>query len=317
MSVALLIVALSSTAHAGCPSTLPLPILTNCLSNQFSTMEDSLAAAQARIADLEAELAATDGTIGSLEAELAVLQADYLTSDALSGVTSDITLLQAEVDDLENEIVYDLGDYVSVSTSRNIVYVADANLHIRDGSGGTDGSTNGLGNLIIGYDEDDGADDKSGSHNIILGEDHSYSGYGGIVSGHNNTISGRDASAIGGQTNTVTGDNAVTIGGQTTLVDGWSAAALGGTGNIASGLTAAIVGGQDNEALSSQSVVVAGRENISDGGSALIAGGEDNFTDASRGTVIGGRENYAGGNYSLVVGGSGNSTSSTDEVYVP
>ena len=33
------------------------------------------------------------------------------------------------------------------------VFFDGCNLHIRDGSGDTEGSTNGLGNLIIGYNE--------------------------------------------------------------------------------------------------------------------------------------------------------------------
>ena len=36
-------------------------------------------------------------------------------------------------------------------------------------------SPRGLGNLVIGYNEDSGDDDRSGSHNLIVGGYHSYS----------------------------------------------------------------------------------------------------------------------------------------------
>jgi hypothetical protein len=43
-------------------------------------------------------------------------------------------------------------------------------VHIVDGTGDTDGPVNGLGNLIVGYDADFG-DTRTGSHNLVLGDD--------------------------------------------------------------------------------------------------------------------------------------------------
>ena len=52
----------------------------------------------------------------------------------------------------------------------NDVYIDGANLHIRNGSGYTHVGINGLGNLIVGYNELRAVgDDRTGSHNIVVG----------------------------------------------------------------------------------------------------------------------------------------------------
>ena len=72
------------------------------------------------------------------------------------------------------------------------------NVHITNGEGHTD-SINGLGNLIVGYDDNNAKGvDKTGSHNVVVGAGHSYSSYGGLVAGFRNTASGNYASVSGG-----------------------------------------------------------------------------------------------------------------------
>jgi hypothetical protein len=103
-----------------------------------------------------------------------------------------------------------LADYLFVDSADNALYFEGANLFVQSGSGFTDddGVMTGLGNLIVGYDEDLSGADKSGSHNLVVGSDHSYAGYGGMVSGYNNLISGAYASVLGGS---VQADNGLTI----------------------------------------------------------------------------------------------------------
>jgi len=49
---------------------------------------------------------------------------------------------------------------------------------------------NGLGNLIIGYNELRGSgDNRIGSHNLILGSKNNFASYGGMVAGTLNDIS--------------------------------------------------------------------------------------------------------------------------------
>ena len=102
-----------------------------------------------------------------------------------------------------------LADYLFVDSTDNALYFEGANLFVQSGSGFTDddGVMSGLGNLIVGYDEDLSGADKSGSHNLVVGSDHSYAGYGGMVSGYNNLISGAYASVLGGSVQADTGLN--------------------------------------------------------------------------------------------------------------
>ncbi|MBT3432589.1 MAG: hypothetical protein HN435_01620, partial [Nitrospinaceae bacterium] len=72
-----------------------------------------------------------------------------------------------------------LDPYVTVDANDNI-FITGANLHVRDGSSDTGGAINGLGNLIVGYDENS-SNIKTGSHNIVVGPYHTYSSYGGLV----------------------------------------------------------------------------------------------------------------------------------------
>ena len=65
------------------------------------------------------------------------------------------------------------------------VIVEGANFHVRSGAG-TTASTNGLGNLIVGYNEGGGA--RTGSHNIVLGRDLGFSSYAGLVTGELNSV---------------------------------------------------------------------------------------------------------------------------------
>ncbi len=68
------------------------------------------------------------------------------------------------------------------------------NVQLADGSGATS-SVNGTGNLVLGYDESPGT--QTGSHDLILGEDLSYTGYGDVVAGYNSHATGSYSAAFG------------------------------------------------------------------------------------------------------------------------
>jgi hypothetical protein len=122
--------------------------------------------------------------------------------------------------------------YLSVNT--NVMYglkgphviFTGANVHILSGSGSTDDGMSsvqrpsrrhqprGLGNLIIGYNENCGAEKvRTGSHNIILGTCHAYSAWGGFVAGFDNEISGQYPTVSGGSRNKATAIAASVSGG--------------------------------------------------------------------------------------------------------
>jgi hypothetical protein len=97
----------------------------------------------------------------------------------------------------------------------NEVVITGANLRIVNGLGSTE-TTNGLGNLTVGYNElRQGnpncpqtilcTDTRTGSHNVVVGTGHNFSSFGGLVVAEWNEISERFASVSGGIGNTASG----------------------------------------------------------------------------------------------------------------
>jgi len=133
-------------------------------------------------------------------------------------------------------------EYALMTISGNDVYFAGFNVHIRSGSGATDGdtgsgpTTNGLGNLIVGYDESLGPEDKSGSHNLVVGPYHTYSAYGGLVAGGFNTVSGPHSSVSGGSGNTASGPVSSVSGGQNNITSGTNSSVSGGLSRTAANI---------------------------------------------------------------------------------
>jgi len=120
----------------------------------------------------------------------------FTTSDALPSIEARLAALETNMTDLKTRVITLETENAAlknlladVSRNGNDIYIDGANLHIRDGSGDTAGQVNGLGNLIIGYNEIIGSgDNRTGSHNLILGSRNNYGSYGGLVAGYNDTI---------------------------------------------------------------------------------------------------------------------------------
>jgi hypothetical protein len=186
------------------------------------------------------------------------------------------------------------------------IFFEGCNVHVRDGSGSTEGSgigeQSGRGNIIIGYNEDPDEDDEvpeicsnsstsdvidcqrnggvwgqgiqSGIHNLIIGAGHSFTRHSGLVVGTNNAIAGI------------------------------AAAVMGGKSNVASGDFSTIAGGTDNRASGKSSVVLGGFENTASGADSLVGGGSYNSASGSVATVVGGENNHAQGDVSFISGGN-------------
>ncbi len=240
-------------------------------------------------------------------AQIAAMQAQIDQLVSLVAVQSN------QITNLENKTQY-------ISVTGTEIYITGANLSIRSGSGSTDGTINGLGNLIVGYNESSN-DIRTGSHNLVVGTLHSYSSYGGIVVGRNNTISGRYSSVTSGQVNTASGDYSSVTGGQLNEASSNSASVTGGSNNTASALGSSVTGGnynnatgqysgvsggQSNRAMGSFSNIAAGRENVADGESSSVSGGANNSTTGNFSSVSGGANNVASGLTSSVNGGVDN-----------
>jgi hypothetical protein len=210
------------------------------------------------------------------------------------------------------------------------------NVFIQNGLGATNGlpgdptntdptktKTNGLGNLIVGYNESRGIslDIRTGSHNIIGGAFQNYSSFGGMVTGHDNTITGIYATVSGGDGNQASGPYAVISGGAGNLASGGYASSISGGGdNIASGLVSwvgggannlasrtftSVSGGDGNQASGEYASVSGGDANLASGGWASVSGGALNIASSSADSISGGRNNRTNNFYSSISGGTG------------
>lgn len=119
------------------------------------------------------------------------------------------------------------------------------NVQVVDGQDDTtDGPTNGRGNLIVGWNENI-SDIRTGSHNLVVGIHHSYTSFGGMLAGYNNTLTNGFASVTGGVGNYANGYAASVSGGGLNVASGHQASITGGRLNTASGSNDSIVGGDN------------------------------------------------------------------------
>lgn len=184
------------------------------------------------------------------------------------------------------------------------------NVQIVSGAGTTDAEPNGVGNLIVGYNENLHSFARTGSHNIVVGKDHGYASYGGLVVGRANQITGVYASASAGTGNVASGDYASVSGGEENTASGDLSSISGGQINFASGSVSSVLGGQDNVAAGVNSTVSGGFGNFAEGDTTSISGGTLNQASGLYASVSGGEENVASGAYASVSGGVLNVASS-------
>lgn len=207
---------------------------------------------KAYVDGLEARLAALESANLSLESRLAALEA---ANAAVAAV-------------LEH---FSHAETAGIHT----VVVSGANLQVVDGSGDTAGAVNGMGNVIIGYNalRGGGEDSRTGSHNLVAGDQNNYSSFGGIVAGQLNAIANSYASVSGGALNTASGPNASVSGGAGNSASGPFASVSGGGSNTASGANAAVSGGSNNHATGTAAAVSGGSVNFASGKESSVGGG--------------------------------------------
>ena len=208
------------------------------------------------------------------------------------------------------------------------VTFSGVNLQVVNGLGATD-EVNGLGNLIVGYNEvplsrevpntcsfgefqnptacrDNGERwqrvHRSGSHNLIVGPKHNYSQYAGIVSGKLNTLSSPFSSITAGARNRVSGDGGHVSGGTANHAFGFRAAIVGGENNLTGGFKA-LGDTPDFFRNGNHAVVVGGSWNQANDANAIVVGGYQNRAEGSGSVVTGGSQNTAGSAVDVVTGG--------------
>jgi hypothetical protein len=155
------------------------------------------------------------------------------------------------------------------------IQFSGVNVQVISGSGSTNAAVNGEGNLVIGYDENAEAHEQTGSHNLILGEEQTFTSYGGFLGGFKNADTAPFASASGGFSNTASGELSSVGGGEFNTASAGEASVSGGVSNTASGGGAAVSGGVNNTAKGSVSSVSGGYKNTAEGIRSSIFGGKE------------------------------------------
>ena len=200
----------------------------------IATLTEAVEALQANNEALNAVVSNNTISIGSLYENYS-LQDSKITDLQNTGIdiNTELTNLQGNVGFLDEQLetlatspIFDLGAYISVVDSHEFingligphVIFEGVNVHVRNISGSTDGYPDGLGNLLVGYNEEpDNMQEwlRSGSHNLIVGPKHTYTGYGSFIAGFGNgtIIHGPYATVTGGQNNQATGLASTVSGG--------------------------------------------------------------------------------------------------------
>jgi hypothetical protein len=182
------------------------------------------------------------------------------------------------------------------------VRITGANLRLVNGLRAT-ATANGLGNLLVGYNEPrQGENVQTGSHNVVVGQGHNFSSFGGLVVGRQNAISGAFAVVSGGFDNTASGASAAVCGGIFNRASGESAVVSGGFDNTASASATSVSGGIGNTASGESATVCGGHGNTASGHTAAISGGEMNTASGFTSSVSGGRNHTVRGDFDWVAG---------------
>jgi hypothetical protein len=251
-----------------------------------------------------------------------ILGASYALASMQQESPSKIGLSPEQRDILDHiSVVYlDDGTGNQVKTLR----FTGVNVQIVNGLGSTE-TTNGAGNLIVGYQEvgnEVEADLRTGSHNFVGGRSNNYTAFGGLVLGESNRIHGPYCSVGGGRLNGATASWSSVGGGAHNTATAFGAVVTGGSFNWAGADCAVVVGGEGNRAIppghagaGAKAVVVGGYDNSSRGQGSVIVGGRYNDTTANYSAILAGAGNtcigdpQGGGSYCSISGGEGNSTS--------
>ena len=289
---------------------------------------------EARVADLETQVTDLEATVTSYQA----LLDEYLPEFA--NLEGRIDALAAVIGSWENEKGTDLADFVarieeanalldSVTVDGTDLVFSGVNVHVQSGSGYTNdgggsklhhGNLTGLGNLIIGYNALGSGDEQSGSHNLVIGDYHTYTGHSGIVTGSDNTIAVNNNAVVGGYQNSATGPSAAVFGGNDNIATGSSDVIvggyesetgdenghntiLGGRGNYASGIAPTVVGGYLNSATGQWATALGGRSNQATGQAAVTVGGRNGDASGASATVVGGESGDCDEEYGTAVSG--------------
>jgi len=103
---------------------------------------------------------------------------------------------------------------------------------------------NGLGNLIVGYNElgNPFVDDRTGSHNLVVGHGNTCTSFGGFVDSRDNTSSAPFASVSGGTKNIASDVNTTIGGGSNNTAGGYNSSVSGHWSSVSGGISRPVTG---------------------------------------------------------------------------
>jgi len=214
--------------------------------------------------------------------------------DAVVALQAQVLALQTQLAGVSNNTVMDLDGRVELVTdARGYLTVRFTGVNVQVVNGVSQETPNGVGNLIVGYNNartagwpgcSDGqfgdstpcqtnghvwaVNHKTGSHNLVVGDRNAYSQTGALLAGYDNLVNRNYASVTGGHQ------------------------------NLAQGIGSTVSGGGYHQALANYS---------------SISGGWNNGTQGLLSSVSGGRNNGTLGPYSSILGGSGQVTTTSDQ----
>lgn len=234
-------------------------------------------------------------------------------ADRVAALEQQVEALLELLEGVSREMVSDeTNTDVTDGTERPTLIFSGMNLQIVNGTG-TTSQSNGVGNLIVGYNEprdengescpgDDGSrpnfysvsncNRRLGSHMLVVGSSNNYMGFGGIVSGLSNETGGSYSNVLSGSLNIANGFLSSVYGGSTNDATGIAAIVGAGSFHAASGTGSAIFGGATSTAIGDQATIVGGRRHVANSFRATILGGHENTIDGRYEVTIGGRELY-------------------------
>lgn len=248
-------------------------------------------------AGLEVSAGDSDGS-GTVD----IADAVYLLSFLFSGGPPPVAIAQTGLTP-EQQLILSFFSYEQISDGEGqllpTVRLNGANLQIVNGLGATDGSpegdlvaANGLGNVIVGYNEvGPETSSRTGSHNVLLGEQHSYGSVGSLLVGEKSRSFGKYAVVFGRDQESVGELNSI-LGGCYNTTMGSENVICGGEGNIigSGGRQSVVVGGTFNEVNGEHAVGVGGDQNSADGDWSVVVGGAFNRAAGSRSVISGGAD---------------------------
>ena len=278
-----------------------------------------------------------ESKVANLRANQATLQSDVAINQ------NNITSAQGDISKIQDNSVLALDDYLSLvsldgSSDYDTALFSGVNVQVHNGI--AQEALNGLGNLIVGFNNDRltdefglaideicsdgqydtqgacvtagevwGTNHKTGSHNLIAGDENAYSSYGGVVFGRFNASNRLYAGVTGGQQNLATGQVSSVSGGFSNTASAQHSSVSGGFSNTASSQNSSVSGGAENTASGLRSSVSGGEYNTASGIFSNVSGGLSNDASGDFSSVSGGFSNTTSGNFSNVSGGNTNTAS--------